>query len=244
MKIIKAENYEKLSEKAAAVLAAQVISKPDSVLGLATGSTPVGAYGYLKKWYSQGILDFSEIKSVNLDEYKGLGPEDEQGYYYFMNQNLFKDINIKAENTFIPNGLEEDSSKVCAEYENTIKEAGGIDLQLLGLGHNGHIGFNEPADDFKASCHCVSLAESTIEANQRFFEKAEDVPRKAYTMGIGTIMKARKILMLVSGKEKAEILNQVVNGPVVPGVPASVLKLHPDVTIVADEDALSMMKYE
>lgn len=242
MKIFKVENYDKLSEKAASILAAQIISKPDSVLGLATGSTPVGAYKYLKKWHQDGLLDFSEIKSVNLDEYQGLGPEDVQGYYYFMIQNLFQDVNIRLEHTFIPDGLEEDSEKVCREYEELIQKMGGTDLQLLGLGHNGHIGFNEPSEEFPPVCHCVSLAASTIEANKRFFEKEEDVPRKAYTMGIGTIMKAKKILMLVSGKEKAEILNQVVNGPVVPGVPASVLRLHRDVTIVADADALSMIE--
>lgn len=239
MKIYRAKNYDKLSEKAASILGAEVISNPECVLGLATGSTPVGAYGYLKKWYRMGLLDFSRVKSMNLDDYKGLEPDNEQGYYYFMRKNLFCDINIKPENTHIPDSMEPDSEKVCSDYERIIEESGGVDLQLLGLGHNGHIGFNEPGEIFEKKCHCVTLAASTVEANKRFFERAEDVPSQAYTMGIGTIMRAKKILLLVSGKEKSGILNQVINGPVTPKVPASVLQFHPNVTIIADEDALS-----
>ena len=159
-----------------------------------------------------------------------------------MNHNLFDSVNIRKECTYVPDGLNEDSDAACREYEEIIARAGGIDLQLLGLGHNGHIGFNEPAEDFPKTTHCVDLTESTIQANKRFFENEADVPRQAYTMGIGTIMNAKKILVVVSGEDKAEILNQVINGPITPKVPASILQLHPDVTIVADEAALSKVK--
>lgn len=241
MNICKAKDYKELSRKAANIIFAQVTMKPDCVLGLATGSSPVGTYEQLTQWYKMGDLDFSNVTSVNLDEYKGLSPENDQSYRYFMNTNLFDHVNIDKAHTFVPNGLEPDSEKACREYDEIIENVGGIDLQLLGLGHNGHIGFNEPADAFTKSTNCVNLTESTIEANKRFFESEADVPRQAYTMGIGTIMKAKKIVVVVSGKDKADILKKVVCGPVTPKVPASVLQLHPDVTIVADEAALSMM---
>lgn len=239
MKVYKTKDYEQMSRKAASIIASQVILEPDCVLGLATGSTPVGTYKNLVKWYEKGDLDFSKVTSCNLDEYRGLSPENSQSYRYFMNQNLFDHVNICKEATHVPDGLEADSSKACEDYDKIIADLGGVDLQLLGLGHNGHIGFNEPAEDFPKGTHCVDLTESTIQANKRFFEKEEDVPRQAYTMGIGTIMSAKKILVVVSGEDKAEILNQVINGPVTPKVPASILQLHPDVTIVADEAALS-----
>lgn len=239
MKLYRVKDYDEMSKKAASILAAQMVADPESTLGLATGSTPVGAYRYLRKWYEEGILDFSGIKTMNLDEYRGIQRTDSQSYYYFMKENLFDHVNILAENTHIPDGEKADADEVCRGYEALVREAGGVDLQLLGIGRNGHIGFNEPADHFERECHCVDLAESTIEANKRFFEKAEDVPRQAYTMGIGTIMSAAKILLLVSGEDKAEALYETLCGAITPQVPATVLQLHPDVTVIADEAALS-----
>ena len=241
MRIIKAKDYEDMSRKAANIISAQVLLKPDCVLGLATGSTPIGAYKQLIEWYNKGDLDFSETKSVNLDEYRGLTRDNDQSYYYFMYNNLFKHININMENTNVPDGTEPDSDKECARYEKVIEAYGGIDLQLLGLGHNGHIGFNEPDKDFAKITHCVDLTQSTIEANKRFFASIDDVPKQAYTMGIGTIMKARKILLVVSGTDKAQILHDVLCGPVTPDVPASILQLHSDVVVVADEAAMSKL---
>ena len=242
MKIYKTKNYEEMSKKAAHIIASQVILNPDCVLGLATGSTPVGTYKNLIEWYNNGDLDFSQITSCNLDEYRGLSGEHDQSYRYFMNHNLFDHVNIRKECTYVPDGLEEDSDKAARDYDQIIADQGGIDLQLLGLGHNGHIGFNEPADEFPKGTHVVDLTESTIQANKRFFASEADVPRQAYTMGIGTIMSAKKILVVVSGEDKAEILNKVINGPITPQVTASILQLHPDVTIVADEAALSKTK--
>ena len=242
MKIYRTKDYDEMSKKAAHIIAAQIVLKPDCVLGLATGSTPVGTYKNLVEWYKSGDLDFSTLSSCNLDEYRGLSPENDQSYRYFMNTNLFDHVNIRKDHTFVPDGQEADSNKACQMYEQIIQDLGGIDLQLLGLGHNGHIGFNEPAEEFPKTTHCVDLTESTIQANKRFFEKESDVPRQAYTMGIGTIMSAKKILVVVSGEDKAEILNKIINGPVTPQVPASILQLNPDVTIVADNAALSHVK--
>ena len=239
MQIYKAKDYQDMSRKATNIISAQVILKPDCVLGLATGSSPVGTYQQLIEWYKKGDLDFSRVTSSNLDEYRGLPGDNDQSYRYFMNHNLFDHVNIRKECTYVPDGLEPDPQKACAAYEEIIRKSGGVDLQLLGLGHNGHIGFNEPADSFPKETHCVDLTESTIEANKRFFASIDDVPRQAYTMGIGTIMSAKKILIIVSGADKAEILNKVINGPITPQVPASILQLHPDVTVVADEAALS-----
>lgn len=239
MKIYKVRDYEEMSRKAAAVIAAQIIAKPDSVLGLATGSTPIGTYKNLVAAYNTGDLDFSQIKSANLDEYRGLTKDNDQSYYYFMNHNLFQHVNIDPANTNIPDGTNSDADAECARYEKVIEDLGGVDLQLLGLGHDGHIGFNEPCDHFDQTTHCVDLTEMTIEANKRFFASIDDVPRQAYTMGCGTIMKAKKILILVSGADKADILYQVVNGPVTPQVPASILQFHPDVILIADEAAMS-----
>lgn len=230
-----------MSRKAANVISAQVIIKPDCVLGLATGSSPVGTYEQLITRCEKGDLDFSRVTSVNLDEYKGLSDDNDQSYRYFMNHNLFNHINIRKERTFVPNGIEDDADKVCAQYNQIIRDVGGIDLQLLGLGLNGHIGFNEPSDAFAKETHCVSLAKSTIEANKRFFSSEDEVPKQAYTMGIGNIMQARKILVIVSGEGKADILKTVLEGPITPNVPASILQLHNDVTIVADEAALSKL---
>ena len=194
MRIYKAKDYVDMSRKAANIVSAQVIMKPNCVLGLATGSTPIGLYKQLVEWYNKGDLDFSEVMTVNLDEYKGLSRDNDQSYYYFMHQNLFDHVNIPAENTHLPNGMEPDSQKECQEYTNLIQSLGGVDLQLLGIGHNGHIGFNEPGEAFDKQVHCVNLTQSTIEANKRFFASADDVPKQAYTMGIKTIMQAKKIL--------------------------------------------------
>ena len=241
MKIYKADDYRGMSRIAANIISAQIILKPDCVLGLATGSTPIGTYEELVERYNKGDLDFSAVTTVNLDEYKGLTKDNDQSYYYFMHHNLFDHVNIPAENINLPDGTEPDSEKECARYEGLIRSLGGADLQLLGLGHNGHIGFNEPADAFDSETHCVDLQESTIEANKRFFASADDVPRQAYTMGIGTIMRAKKILLVASGKDKAEIVKRAFTGPVCPQVPASILQLHPDVTVVVDAEAGSLL---
>ena len=241
MKIYKATDYRDMSRKEANIISAQIIMKPDCVLGLATGSTPIGTYEQLVDWYKKGDLDFSAVTTVNLDEYKGLSKDNDQSYYYFMHHNLFDHVNILPENTHLPDGTEPDSDKECARYERLIQSLGGVDLQLLGLGHNGHIGFNEPGEAFEKETHCVDLQESTIEANKRFFASADDVPRQAYTMGIKTIMQARKILVVVNGEGKADIVRDAFFGPVTPAVPASILQMHNDVTLVADEAALSKM---
>lgn len=239
MRIYKAKDYEEMSRKAAGIVSAQIIMKPDCVLGLATGSTPVGLYKQLIEWYRNGDLDFSGVRTVNLDEYKGISRENDQSYYYFMHQNLFDHVNIPAGNTHLPDGMEPDSEKECRRYEELIQSMGSVDLQLLGIGHNGHIGFNEPADAFDKLVHCVNLTQSTIEANKRFFASAKEVPRQAYTMGIQTIMRSKKILIIANCEGKADIVRDAFFGPITPMVPASVLQLHNDVTLVADEAALS-----
>ena len=239
MKIYKAKDYKDMSRKAANIISAQVIMKPNCVLGLATGSTPIGTYDQLVEWYNKGDLDFSEVTTVNLDEYKGLPRTNDQSYYYFMHQHLFDRVNIDPERTNVPNGMEPDAEKECGRYEELIRSLGGVDLQLLGLGHNGHIGFNEPGEAFEKETHCVDLTESTIEANKRFFASADDVPKQAYTMGIKTIMQAKKILIVVNGENKADIVESAFYGPVTPEVPASILQLHNDVTLVGDEAALA-----
>lgn len=241
MRIIVTKDYEDMSKKAAAIIAAQVAEKPSCVLGLATGSTPIGTYKNLVEWYENGSLDFSQVRTVNLDEYRGLPRDNDQSYYYFMHDNLFNHVNIDEANTNVPDGTNPDADAECARYEALIASYGGQDLQLLGLGHNGHIGFNEPAQEFDKTTHCVDLQESTIEANKRFFASADDVPKQAYTMGIGTIMKAKKILVVANGEGKADIVAKAFFGPVTPEVPASILQFHPNVTIVVDEAAASKL---
>ena len=241
MKIIEAKDYQDLSRKAAHILAAQVTLKPESVLGLATGSTPIGTYDCLAEWCKSGDLDFSKAATVNLDEYRGLDHANDQSYYYFMNKHLYSRINIDPSRTHVPDGTEPDPAKESARYEELIRSLGGVDIQLLGIGHDGHICFNEPNSFFDGDTHCVDLTEMTIEANKRFFASIDDVPKQAYTMGIQTIMKAKKILLLVSGEDKAAILRDALCGPVTPQVPASILQLHNDVIVVADEAALSKM---
>ena len=240
MIIIKTKNYEELSKKAADIIGSLVVLKPDAVLGLATGSTPVGAYKELIKGYEEGRYDFSNIKSVNLDEYKGLSGDHDQSYRYFMNTNLFDHVNIDKANTNVPAGLVDDGEAECERYNQLIKELGGIDLQLLGIGGNAHIGFNEPCDEFVKGTHLVTLEEDTREANARFFTSIDEVPTQAYTMGIENIMSAKKILLLANGKAKAQAVYDTCFGPVKPQVPASILQLHADCIVIADEGALSL----
>ena len=242
MKLIRTRDYEELSKKAANIIAAQITLKPDCLLGLATGSSPIGTYDNLVAMYESGNLDFSRVKSVNLDEYMGLDGENDQSYRYFMNKHLFERVNIDMANTHVPNGTELDSEKACADYNALLAEMGTIDLQVLGIGPNGHIGFNEPDDHFAAETHCVDLTDATIQANKRFFENEADVPRKAYTMGIGNIMSAKMIVLVANGKNKAKALAAALKGPVTPQCPASILQFHPNAIIIADEDALSELE--
>lgn len=241
MKIIVAKDYTEMCKRAADILAAQMILKPDSVLGLATGSTPCGIYARLVEKYQAGELDFSLIRSINLDEYVGLPAENDQSYRYYMNDNLFSKVNILPENTHLPNGLAQDVPAECAQYDALIESFGGADIQLLGIGLNGHIGFNEPSSCFDKGTHCVNLTQSTIQANSRFFASIDEVPKQAITMGIGTIMKAKKILLAINGEKKKEIAKAAIYGPVTPEVPASILQFHPDVTVVLDEEAAQLL---
>ena len=242
MRIIEAQDYKDMSRKAANVISAQMILNPESVIGLATGSTPIGVYDQLTEWYKKGDLDFSKIHTVNLDEYKGIDAENKQSYHYFMNQHLFSRVNIELQNIFVPDGMNENQDEECQRYEKLIAGLGGVDLQLLGLGHNGHIGFNEPGSSFDSKTHKVALTQSTINANSRFFDNEEDVPKYAYSMGIGTIMKSDTILLEAFGKNKAEAVKAMIEGPVTPEVPASVLQNHPDVVVIIDEEAASLLK--
>ena len=242
MKIIRTKDYADMSRKAANIISAQVIMKPDCVLGLATGSSPVGTYKELIAKYEAGDLDFSKVRTVNLDEYVGLTKDHDQSYAYFMRSNLFDHVNIDPAHINLPDGTNLDAEAECKRYDEVIRSVGGVDLQLLGIGHDGHIGFNEPHDAFDLGTHCVDLAQETIEANKRFFDGNVDlVPKQAYTMGIRTIMQARKVLMVVNGVGKAEIVKKAFFGPVTPEVPASILQLHPDFILVGDEEALSLI---
>lgn len=236
MKFIVTKSYEEMSRKGADLIGAQVLVKPNCLLGLATGSTPIGLYAELVRRNQEGSLDFSKVRSVNLDEYCGLSPESDQSYHYFMNYHLFSKVNIPFENTRVPNGLAEDLAQEGLAYDAYIAQQGGIDLQLLGIGHNGHIGFNEPDDVFTAATHCVDLTESTITANARLFASIDEVPTKAITMGMRSIMAAKKILLVANGLGKQEIVKQAFFGPVTPKCPASLLQLHPDVTVITDFD--------
>ena len=241
MQIFCEKDYAAMSRRAAQIIAAEVVHNPACVLGLATGSTPVGTYQCLTEWYKAGTLSFKTVRSVNLDEYKGLSPEHDQSYRYFMQSNLFDHIDILPENTRVPNGLAADPDRECAEYDAYIRSLGYMDLQLLGIGRNGHIGFNEPGAAFVKGTNCVQLTQSTIDANKRFFAREEDVPRKAYTMGIGGIMLARKVVLIASGADKAEAVAKSFFGPITPEVPASILQLHRDFVLVADEAALAQI---
>ena len=242
MIIYAGKDYNDVSRKAANIMSAQIIMKPDSVIGLSTDSKTVGMYKQLVEWYKKGDLDFAKVTSVNLDEYKGLSGDNDQSYRYFMNTNLFDHVNIDKTKTYVPNGLEEDSEKACTDYNAIIRSVGGVDMQLLGIGGNGHIGFNEPGEAFEKETHCVNLTESTIKANARFFASMDEVPKQAYTMGIKSIMSAKKILLIATGEAKADALYKSLYGPITPNVPASILQLHPDVTVVADEAALKLIR--
>ncbi len=237
MRIIVCENYEDMSKKAAAIVAGQVALKPNSVLGLATGSTPIGLYNGLVEKYENGEIDFADITSVNLDEYYPLSPENDQSYRYFMNKNLFDRINIDKSRTFVPNGLAEDAEAECKAYEERIDALGGIDLQVLGIGPNGHIGFNEPDDTLCAVTHLTGLTDSTIEANARFFESKADVPTKALTMGMGSIMKAKTIVVLANGKAKKDAVKALMDDVITPQVPVTLLKAHPNTILLCDKEA-------
>ncbi|BEP29074.1 glucosamine-6-phosphate deaminase [Helicovermis profundi] len=241
MRIIITENYEEMSFKATQILASQVILKPNSVLGLATGSTPEGMYKGLIKYYREKLIDFSLITTINLDEYYGIKAENEQSYHYYMNKNLFSKININKKNIHIPLSQAKDIEKECKNYDHLIESVGGIDLQVLGIGQNGHIGFNEPDIKFEARTHLVNLDKSTIEANSRFFNDSHDVPKMAISMGIKNIMQSKKIVLLASGIEKSEAIFQMVKGPITPNLPASVLQLHPDVVLIIDKKAASKL---
>lgn len=241
MRVIRAKDYQDASRKVANIISAQVILKPDCVLGLATGSSPLGAYAQLIKWCEKGDVDFTQTKTVNLDEYVGLAADHDQSYAYFMHKNFFDHINIDPKNTNLPNGLELDAAKECTRYDKVIADLGGVDLQLLGIGANGHIGFNEPAEQFSTGTNRVDLTASTISANSRFFENESMVPRQAYTMGMLAIMQAKRIVMIATGANKAQAVYDAFCGPVTPKMPASILQLHPDFVLVADEEALSLV---
>lgn len=236
MKLIETATYEKLSRSAANLISAQVILKPDSVLGLATGSSPLGTYRQLIDWYKKGDVDFDKVISINLDEYVGLSVKDEQSYRRFMNENFFDHINIRQENTFVPDGCAKNLDAACKAYDAHIEAVGGIDLQLLGIGLDGHIGFNEPDDVFVKNTHVVTLDPSTIKANARFFENEEQVPRRAITMGMVSIMQAKKIVLIANGAAKRDILEKAFFGPITPRIPASILQLHPDITVIYSEN--------
>lgn len=237
MKRVICKSYDEVSRLGAYIYAEQIWRKHNSVLGLATGGTPVGMYKYLVNMHKDGMLDFSGVTTFNLDEYYPMSKSHEQSYDYFMWKNLFSHINIKRENVNLPNGGAADPQKACEEYENKIKFSGGIDLQLLGIGNNGHIAFNEPEDTLHVRTHVTGLTENTIEANARFFASSDEVPRRAITMGMGSIMKARRIVMLITGESKAKVVKQMFNGMITPQIPASLLQLHNDVVVLLDEAA-------
>ena len=235
-------SYEELSKVAASELSKVIKEKPNAILGLATGGSPIGMYKELIKMYEKKELDFSKVTTVNLDEYIGLNPEHSQSYRYFMNDNLFNHININIANTFVPNGLAKDLEVECKEYDKRIIELGGIDIQLLGVGDNGHIASNEPDEQLSAGTHVISLTENTIEANARFFDNINDVPRKAITMGVGGIMKAKKIILIASGASKAEAIKGLFSGKITTENPASMLQMHRDVTVIVDKEAAKLIE--
>ena len=242
LRIYYAETYEEMSRRAASFMAAQVLANPASVIGLATGSSPVGMYTELARLCSDGVITFRGVHTVNLDEYYGLAPEHDQSYRYFMEKNFFSKIDIQPENTNLPDGKNPSPEAECARYDALIDSLGGIDMQLLGIGHNGHIGFNEPSDHFTPGTNCITLTDDTIDANKRFFATRDEVPKRALTMGIRAIMQAKKILLVANGENKAEILERALFGPVTPEVPASILQLHGDVVVCGDAAALSVIR--
>ncbi|KFX58686.1 glucosamine-6-phosphate deaminase [Clostridium botulinum] len=241
MKILVCENYDKLSEKAAQIIMSQITLKSNSILGLATGSTPIGMYKKLVEMYENKMIDFSDVKTFNLDEYQNLPISNDQSYHYFMDDNLFNYINVKRENIHIPNGMANDIENECIKYDNLIKEAGGIDIQVLGIGNNAHIGFNEPTVNFEKKTYVVELEESTKIANARFFNSLDEVPSKAITMGIGSIFESKKIMLLATGENKAKAIYDTIYGKVTPEVPASILQFHDDLIVILDKEAASLL---
>ncbi|WP_303104708.1 glucosamine-6-phosphate deaminase [uncultured Mitsuokella sp.] len=242
MRVIITNSYDEMSKEAAKIVAGQIYLKPDSVLGLATGSTPLQMYKKLIAVHEMVGLDFSQVTSFNLDEYIGMSPDNPQSYHYFMKHNFFDFINIKPENIFIPDGMAKDIDAEGRRYDALIEEKGGIDLQILGIGRNAHIGFNEPDIKFEATTHKVKLDDETIEANSRFFENESEVPRYAISMGIKTIMLAKKVVLLASGSNKAEAVYNAVYGSISPSAPASILQLHRDVTVIVDKEAGALLQ--
>jgi len=240
MNVVVVANFDSMSAEVAKTVFAQIVRKPDSVLGRATGSTPLGVYSLLAEYHARGT-DFSRLTTFNLDEYVGLAPDHPQSYHWYMRENFFSKVNIKPDRIFIPNGMAEDLEAECLRYDELIKQAGGIDLQLLGIGSNGHIGFNEPGTEFGTTTHIVDLAESTIRDNARFFESIDQVPTRALSMGIKSIMQAKEVILMASGGSKADAVCAAVKGPVTTAVPASVLQLHPCVTFVVDQAAASRL---
>lgn len=239
--IVRARDYDDMSRKVANIISAQVILKPDCVLGLATGSTPIGAYKQLVEWYEKGDLDFARVSTYNLDEYRGLPGDHDQSYRYFMDTNLFDHVNIDKSRTHVPDGMAEDYEASCAAYDAAVAAAGYPDLQLLGIGNNGHIGFNEPDDHFTCGCHVVNLTESTIQANRRFFDSEASVPRQAVSLGVGSILASRCILLLATGEDKAQAIHDTVCGDITSRTPASILKTHPNVILLLDRAAAGML---
>nr|WP_025774377.1 glucosamine-6-phosphate deaminase [Clostridium botulinum] len=244
MRIIVVDNYEEMSKKAAAMVASQVILKPDSVIGLATGDTPIGMYKEIINIYKNQKMDFSKVRTFNLDEYYGLNRENPQSYYYYMINNLFNHVNIDKNNINIPNGMADKIEIECKEYERKIDKVGGIDLQILGIGVNGHIGFNEPDTSFESETHLVNLDEKTIESNSRFFSSKDQVPTKAISMGIRTIMHSKKIILLACGQNKADAIFKAIEEKITPNIPASILQLHKDVVVIVDRKAASKLNLE
>ena len=242
MNVIIVENYDEMSRLAAINIKDVITENPNAILGLATGSTPIGTYKELIKMNSDNEIDFSKVKTINLDEYIGLSEKNTQSYRYFMNENLFNHINIKKENTFLPNGLAKDIQEETKNYDKKIDELGGIDIQILGIGTNGHIAFNEPGDILTSGTHLTNLTESTINANSRFFNSIEEVPKTAITMGLGQIMKSKKILLLAYGENKAEVVKEVLSGKITSRNPATMLQMHTDVTIIVDKTIGDLLK--
>lgn len=244
MKIIVEKDYQAMSKRAALMVASQIRLKSNTNLGLATGGTPIGMYDKLIDIHQNNEVDFSEVKSFNLDEYCGLKKDHENSYHYYMMNNFFNEINIQTENIHIPDGSAADFKKESRDYEKLIKKAGGIDLQILGIGTNAHIGFNEPAEKLNAETEIVDLTEETITANSRYFENIEDVPKKAISMGMASILKANRIILLASGKNKAEAIQKTVNGQISTQAPSSLLQTHPEITIIVDQEAASLIDKE
>lgn len=241
MELIICKDYEELSQKASEIIISMLKENPKSILGLATGSTPEGMYANLVKANENNEISFKDVKTFNLDEYYGLDPENDQSYRYFMNDKLFNHVDINKEYTRVPSGTIENPEEYGKKYDEEIENAGGTDIQVLGIGANGHIGFNEPSDVFTPETHLVKLTEKTISDNSRFFENIDDVPKEAITMGMKSIMSAKKVLLIANGKNKADAIYKTLRGPIDPKVPASILQVHPDLVVILDEDAASLL---